>query len=119
MNLYTAEIEEISPIRNTSDSVEGPIPSAFCRQEKREMDYLQIHLYRNIKWLTHVKIPYRIDFGSVVSDLILKHANNFFIVGCNYSNFKYLEERGYKGIRMGREAVLDLNYKHFLPRLPA
>lgn len=93
--------------------IEGPVPSAFCRHNKEEMDYLQIHLFRNVKWLTHVKIPFKIDFESVVSELILQHAKNYFIVGCNYNNFKYLNERGYKGIRMGREAILNLHYNHF------
>ena len=113
MNSYTSAKEEIFPVRNPDNSVEGPIPSAFSRHGKRDIEYLKIHLHKNIKWLTHVKIPYSIDFGSVVSELILKHAKNFFIVGCNYSNFKYLEQRGYKGIRMGREAILDINYNHF------
>ena len=98
------------PGRNT---IEGPVPSAFCRHNKNEMDYLQVHLFRNVKWLTHVKIPFKIDFESVVSELMLQHAKNYFIVGCNYSNFKYLNERGYKGIRMGKEAILDLHYNHF------
>jgi lysylphosphatidylglycerol synthetase-like protein (DUF2156 family) len=100
-------------LRKPDQSVEGPIPSAFCRHENKELDYLQIHLYKNIKWLTHVKIPYEMDFESVVSELIIKHAKNYFIVGCNSTNFKYLNERGYKGIRMGREAILDLDFNHF------
>ncbi len=103
-------------VLNPNTSIEGPIPSAFCRHVTGEIDYLQIHLFRNIKWLTHVKIPLKIDFESVVSELILQHAKNYFIVGCNYSNFRYLEKRGYKGIRMGREAILDLNYNHFSKR---
>ncbi len=94
------------------NTIEGPIPSAFCRYNKRNMDYLQIHLFRNVKWLTNVKIPFKIDFESVVSELILQHAKNYFIVGCNYGNYKYLEERGYKGIRMGKEAILDLHQNH-------
>ncbi len=113
MNSELADTEEAAEIHTSEAPVEGPIPSAFCRQHKKEMDYLQIQLFRNIKWLTHVKIPFDIDFESVVSDLILRHAKNYFIVGCNYSNFRYLEERGYKGIRMGREAILDLNFNHF------
>ncbi len=96
-----------------TNSVEGPIPSAFCRWNTEEIDYLLIHLFRNINWLTHVKIPYNVDFESVVSELILKHARNYFIVGCNYKNFKYLEDRGYKGIRMGMEAILNLHHNHF------
>ncbi len=98
---------------NVRKTIEGPVPSAFCRHNKNEMDYLQIHLFRNVKWLTHVKIPFKIDFESVVSELILQHAKNYFIVGCNYGNFRYLNERGYKGIRMGKEAILDLHYNHF------
>lgn len=92
---------------------EGPIPSAFCRWGTREMDYLLIHLYKNIDWLTHVKVPYHIDFESIVSELILKHGRNYFIVGCNPSNFKFLNVRGYQGIRIGKEAILDLHYNHF------
>lgn len=93
--------------------IEGPVPSAFSRHNKEEMDYLQVHLFRNIKWLTRVKIPFKIDFESVVSELILRHAKNYFIVGCNYGNYKYLNDRGYKGIRMGKEAILDLHNNHF------
>lgn len=107
------EIKEKFSLRGTQKRVEGPVPSAFCRHGSSVMDYLQVHLFRNIKWLTHVKIPFKIDFEEVVSELILQHAKNYFIVGCNYSNFRYLEERGYKGIRMGREAILDLNFNHF------
>jgi hypothetical protein len=93
--------------------VEGPIPSAFCRWETEKMDYLLIHLYKNIDWLTHVKVSYHIDFESIVSELILKHARNYFIVGCNHGNFIFLNVRGYQGIRVGKEAILDLHYNHF------
>ncbi len=116
MKSELADTEEAAEVHIPDVPVEGPIPSAFCRHHKKEMEYLQIHLFRNIKWLTHVKIPYNSDFESVVSELILRHAKNYFIVGCNYSNFRYLEERGYKGIRMGREAILDLNFNHFKKR---
>jgi lysylphosphatidylglycerol synthetase-like protein (DUF2156 family) len=108
--------EEKLIVRKSGNLVEGPIPSAFCRYDKKEMDYLQIPLFNNIKWLTHVKIPFKLDFASVVSELILQRAKNYFIVGCNYSNFRYLEESGYKGIRMGSEAILDLNFNHFQKR---
>ncbi len=110
MNIVSAEKKEY-PLRRRN-TIEGPVPSAFCRHNKNEMDYLQVHLFKNIKWLTHVKIPYKINFESVVSELILQHAKNYFIVGCNYGNYKYLEERGYKGIRMGKEAILDLHQNH-------
>lgn len=113
MNSELSDTEEAADFHNPDMAIEGPIPAAFCRQRIEEMSYLQIHLFRNINWLTHVKIPFNIDFESVVSGLILMHAKNYFIVGCNYSNFKFLEERGYKGIRMGREAVLDLSFNHF------
>jgi glycosyltransferase 2 family protein len=93
--------------------IEGPVPSAFCRHPKSGMEYLQIQVFRNIKWLTNVKIPFKIDFESVVTELILQHAKNFFIVGCNYTNYKYLADRGYRGIRIGKEAILDLNFNHF------
>ena len=116
MNTAYIDKKEKESVLNQNPVVEGPIPSAFCRQESGAMDYLQIHLFRNIKWLTHVKIPFKIDFESVVSELILQHAKNYFIVGCNYSNYRYLEERGYKGIRMGREAILDLKFNHFRKR---
>ncbi len=111
MNTVSAERKEFQV--KMQSTIEGPVPSAFCRHKKKEMDYLQIHLFRNVKWLTHVKIPFKIDFESVVSELILQHAKNYFIVGCNFGNYKYLEERGYKGIRMGKEAILDLHYNHF------
>lgn len=113
MNIKYSETEQNAILLKSEKQIEGPVPSAFCRHKKREMDYLQIHLFRNIKWLTHVKIPFKIDFESVVSELILQHAKNYFIVGCNYSNYRYLKDRGYKGIRMGREAILDLNFNHF------
>jgi hypothetical protein len=113
LNLVLSATKEKINLQEYQVPIEFSVPSAFCRCNAEEMDYLLIHLFRNIKWLTHVKIPYKIDFESVVSELILKHANNYFIVGCNYNNFKYLEDRGYKGIRMGREAILDLHFNHF------
>ncbi len=114
MSTVTAEKKEVS--RRAQNTIEGPVPSAFCRHNKEEMDYLQVQLFRNVKWLTRVKVPFKIDFESVVSEIILQHAKNYFIVGCNYGNYKYLNDRGYKGIRMGKEAILDLHYNHFQKR---
>ncbi len=116
MNTVTADTRKKEVPEEARKPIEGPIPSAFCRHNKKEMDYLQVQLFRNVKWLTHVKIPFKIDFESVVSELILQHAKNYFIVGCNYGNYKYLNERGYQGIRMGKEAILDLHLNHFKKR---
>jgi lysylphosphatidylglycerol synthetase-like protein (DUF2156 family) len=116
LNIHSADTKSPVEQEERPDRIEGPVPSAFCRHNKTEMDYLQIHLFRNVEWLTHVKIPFKIDFESVVSELILQHAKNYFIVGCNYGNFKYLSDRGYKGIRMGREAILNLHHNHFRKR---
>lgn len=103
-------------IQNSGIAFEGMIPSTFSRYDKEEMIYRLIHLNKNIEWLTDVKIPFKLDFSSVVSELILRHAKNYFIAGCNYDNFYFLQERGYKGIRTGREAILDLKRNHFRKR---
>jgi lysylphosphatidylglycerol synthetase-like protein (DUF2156 family) len=110
------ETQEDLSAQNTVNPVEGIIPSTFSIHAKEEVSYSLVSLSKNIEWLTNVKIPVKLDFGSLVSELMLKHAKNYFIAGCNYNNFRFLKKRGYEGIRIGCEAILNLKGDHFKKR---
>lgn len=96
-----------------SISNENEIPSSVSKWDKNYLSYKSFALTNNVKWIHNIKIPFKMNFQSVFNKIEEEQKNKIFLVGISPSNNSIFNKKNYQQVRIGKEAVLDLNENHF------
>ncbi len=92
---------------------ENEIPSCVSRWNKNYLSYESFALTNNVKWIHNVKAPFNIHFQNVIAKIEEEQKNKIFLVGSSPRNNSLFKNKNYQQVRIGKEAVLDLNVNHF------
>ena len=88
-------------------------PFSFCRTFDEKVQHAEIKLSQNVAWLVVNRLPYNYSFTDDLQKCITEYTNGCIIDGCNESTAKFLSDNGFEKIKLGKEAVLELNGNHF------
>lgn len=90
------------------------LPLSWILSDIPEAHYGFIPLDKKRKWIYTAQIPNKHTFQNTTSRIkFLEEKNNKVIRGCDENFRKFLSSLDYNSIRIGQEAVLDLQANHF------
>ncbi len=92
---------------------ENEIPSSVSRWNNNYLSYKSFFLTNNVKWVHNIKVPFNMNFQNVINKVEEEQKNKIFLVGSSPRNNNLFEIKTYQQVRIGKEAVLDLNENHF------
>ncbi|GAB4296260.1 MAG: hypothetical protein Kow0098_19290 [Ignavibacteriaceae bacterium] len=96
-----------------NNGLENIFPSSFNLYHGSSIEYSSFELNRKTNWITNVRIPEKTGTDESFNYIIQNNRKNIFIHGCTSPNARFLMEKGFNSVCIGREAILDLNFNHF------
>lgn len=88
------------------------LPSSFYRYDNLEPEYKLLKVRRRFNWLKDVHLPFDENLMNFLAETVGFNNTPFIIDGCNEALTYYLNDLGFESIRIGKEAILDLNENH-------
>ncbi len=89
------------------------LPLSWIRHDNNSLDFVNVPIHKKCEWISLAKISKHTS-PHLVFDHIEKQSNKYSIIrGCNTQIKKYLNEKGFGSVYIGKEAVLQFDKNHF------
>ncbi len=89
------------------------LPLSWIRHDDSSLDFINIPIHKKCEWISLAKVSDRIDSQTVLDYIGHNSTEYSFVRGCNYEIKKYLKNKGFASVYVGKEAVLEFDKNHF------
>ncbi len=89
------------------------LPLSWIRHNSNSIDFVNVPIHKKCEWISLAKISKHTS-PHLVFDHIENQSSKYSIIrGCNVHIKKYLKEKGFGSVYIGKEAVLQFDRNHF------
>ena len=89
------------------------LPFCFCRYGDDKPVLFSLDLNKKMKWLPFARVPYGYNLTKFLREYLYTTNGGILIDGCNKGFAYQLSDNGYEILKIGQEAIFDLQYDHF------